>query len=82
VLRQVAGLYAAGEDPADVERVARTLLRSALRSLGSPAADDVADEAAAVCREAAAAVLDGDASEVAAFGRDHAARIVRLARCA
>jgi HK97 family phage portal protein len=81
VLRQVAGLYAAGEDPADVERVARTLLRSALRSLGSPAADDVADEAAAVCREAAAAVLDGDASEVAAFGRDHAARIVRLARC-
>ncbi len=81
-LRQIAGLYAAGEDPADVERAARLLLRTALRSIGSQHADDVADEAAAVCREAAAAVLDGHPDEVAAFGRDHAARIVRLARCA
>jgi HK97 family phage portal protein len=84
VLRTVGGLYAAGETDADaVETTTRMLLRTVLRHHRAEAVDAVAEEAAAVCRGAAELALqDGDVIGIRAFGDQHAARIVQLARCA
>lgn len=81
VLRTVAGMYGAGEDPVEVEHAAALLLRQTLRAHGARRLDDVVAQAASVCAASARIRQQdgGDLIELRAFGRDHAERIVRLA---